>query len=44
MINGIAIVKSTANKNSYTSFGNSKRHIPANTTKVVNMIKVATSL
>ena len=44
MIKGIAIIKSTANKSSCNIFGNSKRHIPANTTKVTNMIKVATSL
>ena len=43
MINGIAIVKSTANKISGNSFVNSKRHIPANTTKVTNMIKAATT-
>ena len=40
MINGIAIVKSTANK-FCNSFGNSKRDIPVNTTKVRNVIKAA---
>ena len=30
MIKGIAIVKSTANKSSCNSFGDGKRHIPAN--------------
>ena len=39
MIKRIAIVKSTANKGGYSSFGNSKIHIPANTMKVANMIK-----
>ena len=42
MIKGIATIKSTANKSSCNSFGDSKRHIPANTTKVTNMIKAAT--
>ena len=41
MINGIAIVKSTANKNSCHSFGDSKIHIPSNSTKVTNVIKAA---
>ena len=43
MIKGIAVVKSTANKSSCSSFGDSKRHIPANTTKVTNVIKAATT-
>ena len=43
MIKGIAIVKSTANKSSCNSFGDSKIHIPANTTKVTNIIKTATA-
>ena len=43
MIKGIAIVKSTANKSNCNSFGDSKRHLPANTTKVTNVIKVATT-
>ena len=42
MINGITIIKSTDNKSSCNSFGNGKIHIPANTTKVTNMIKAAT--
>ena len=41
MIKGIAIIKSTANKNSCNSFGDSKIHKPTNTTKVTNMIKAA---
>ena len=41
MIKGIAIIKSTANKSSCNSFGDSKRLIPVNTTKVTNMIKAA---
>ena len=41
MIKRIAVVKSTANKSSCNSFGDSKRHIPTNTTKVTNVIKVA---
>ena len=36
VIKGIAIVKSTANTSSCNSLGDSKRHIPANTTKVNN--------
>ena len=43
MIKGIAIIKSTANKSSCNSFGDSKIHILANTVKVTNMIKAATS-
>ena len=43
MIRGITIVKSTANKCSCNSFGDSKKYIPANTTKVTNMIKAATT-
>ena len=43
MIKGIAIIKYTANKSSCNSFGVSKIHIPANTTKVTNMIKAATT-
>ena len=39
MIKGIAIVKSTASKSCCNSFDNSKIHIPANTTKVTNVIK-----
>ena len=42
MIVGIAVVKSTANKSSCNSFGDSKRHIPANMMKVVNMITAVT--
>ena len=38
VIKGIAIVKSTANKSSCNSFGDNKRHIPANTTKVTNTV------
>ena len=41
MIKGIAIMKSTANKSSCNSFGDSKTHVPANTTKVTNMKKAA---
>ena len=41
MIKGIAIVKSTTNKSSRNSFGDSKRYISVNTTKVMNMIKAA---
>ena len=41
MIKGIVIIKSTANKSSYNSFGSSKRHIPVNTMKITNMIKAA---
>ena len=41
MIKGIAIVKSTAKQSSCNSFGDSKRHIPANMTKVTNVIKTA---
>ena len=43
MINGIAIVKSAAIKNNCNSFGDSKKHMPANTTKVTNVIKAATT-
>ena len=43
IIQGIAIVESTAKKNSCNSFGDSKRHIPANTTKVTNVVKAATT-
>ena len=43
MKKGIAIVKSTVNKSSCNSSGDRKRHIPANTTKVTNVIKVATT-
>ena len=43
MIKGIAIVESTANKSSGNSFGDNKRLIPANTTKVTNVIKAATT-
>ena len=43
MIKGIAIIKSTANKSSCNSLGDSKLHISANTTKVTNVIKVATT-
>ena len=42
-IKRMAIVKSTANKCSCNSFGNNKIHIPANTTKVTNVIKAATT-
>ena len=41
MIKGIAIVESTANKSCGNSFGDNKR--PANTTKVTNVIKAATT-
>ena len=41
MIKGIAIIKSTANKNSCNSIGNSKIHIPVNMMKVMNMIIAA---
>ena len=40
MTKGIATVKPTANK---SSFGDSKIHIPVNTTKVTNVIKAATT-
>ena len=43
MIQGIAIVESTANKSSCNSFGDNKIHIPANKTKVTNVIKAATT-
>ena len=43
MIKGITIVKSTANNSSYNSFGDSKRHLPASTTEVMNTIKPATT-
>ena len=43
VIKGIAIVKSTANKSSGNSFGDNKRHRPANTTKVTNVTKAATT-
>ena len=43
MIKGIAIIKSTANKSSCNSFGDGRRHLPANTTKVTNVIKAATT-
>ena len=43
VIKEIAIVKSTANKYSCNSFGNSKIHISANTTNVTNVIKAATT-
>ena len=39
MINGITIVKSTANKSSCNSFGDSKTYIPANMTKVTKNYK-----
>ena len=39
IIKGSAIVKSTANKSGCNSLGDSKIHIPANTTKVMNVIK-----
>ena len=42
MIKGIAIVKSTANKSSCNSCGDSKIHMLANTMKVTNMIKADT--
>ena len=41
MIKGIAIVKSTANKSSCYSSGESKIHIPTNATKVTNVTKAA---
>ena len=40
VIKGIAVIKSTANKSSCNSFGNSKRHILVNTMKVMNTTKV----
>ena len=43
MIKGIAVIKYIANKSSCKNFGNSQRHIRANTTKVTNMIKAATT-
>ena len=43
MTKGIAIVKSTANKSSCNSFGDSKKHIPANTAKITIVIKAATT-
>ena len=43
VINGIAKVKSTANKSGCYCFGDSTRHIPVNTTKVTNVIKAATT-
>ena len=43
MKNGFAIVKSTANKSSCNSCGYNKRHIPANMTKVTDVIKAATT-
>ena len=43
VINGIAVVKSVANKCSYKHFGDSKIYISANTTKVANVIKAATT-
>ena len=39
MMKRITVVKSTANKSSCNIFGNGKSRIPANTTKVTNMIK-----
>ena len=42
VIKGITIVKSTANENNCNSFGDSKRHLPANTTRVTNVIKATT--
>ena len=44
MIKGITIVKSTANKSSCNSFGNSNRHIPVNLMKVTNVNVAMTSL
>ena len=43
MIKRIAKVKYIANKSSCNSFGDRKIHIPANTRKVTNMIKAATT-
>ena len=43
MIKGIALVKSTANTSSCNSFGDNTIHIPANTTKVTDVIKAATT-
>ena len=43
MKKGIAIVKSTANKSSRNNFGDIKSYIPANTVKVSNVIKAATT-
>ena len=43
MINGIAIVKSTANKSSCNNFGDSKIPIPANRTDVTNVKKATTT-
>ena len=35
------MIQGIANESSCNSFGNNKIHIPANTTKVTNMIKAA---
>ena len=43
VIKGIAVIKSTANKSSCNSFGNSKIHILGNTTKVTNVTKAVTT-
>ena len=43
MIKRMAKVNYIANKGSCNSFGDSKIHIPANITKVTNMIKAATT-
>ena len=43
IIKGIALIKSTVNKSSCNSFGDSKIRIPANTTKITNVIKAATT-
>ena len=40
-INGTAIVKSTSNKSSCNSVGDSKIYIPANTSKITNMLHAA---
>ena len=43
VIKGIALVKSIVNKSICNSFCDSKIHIPANTTKVTNVMKAATT-
>ena len=43
MTKGIVIVNYTAKKSSCNSFGDNKRHVMANTTKVTIVIKIATT-
>ena len=38
MKEGIAVIKSAANKSCYNSFSDRKLHIPANTAKITDMI------